>query len=317
MKKRILIAAAGTATAWHIVNVIKSEYNDIFDVWVCDTNPSYLVPSANIADNFIQVPSVYEERYYEHMLNLLMEHSIDIYIPLIDFDLELFTCDNQDLINEGIISSGPSTHTASKIIDKYLMSQLLKVNQINTPLIYNDRTNNIQENANYLLKPRKGFGSQGVKKITGIEAFSLNNNDKYIIQELCTEPEVTVEIFNGNSLYTIVRERIEVKAGVCTKARVYQDDGLHDIVKSINNIIELPVASCIQFMKDSDNLWSVTDINLRLGAGTALSTAVGFQLTSAFLSFINDSTNFSEDKFFKENYHETYVVRYYNEMVTR
>lgn len=317
MKKRILISAGGTATAWHIVNIIKNEYKDVFDVWVCDTNPWHLIPSASIADSFIQVPSLYEESYYEIMLNTLIDNKINIYIPLIDFDLELFTCDNKDLLNGGIISSGPFTNTANKLVDKYSMSQLLNEANIKTPFIYNDRLNLIKNEANYLLKPRKGFGSQGVRIITGNEAAKFYKDDKYIIQELCREPEVTVEIFNGNAFHSIVRERIEVKAGVCTKARLYQDNELHEIVKRINSLIKLPVASCIQFMKDADNEWNVTDINLRLGAGTALSTAAGFQLTSAFLSYIIDSTNFKEDKFFKNKYSETYVVRYYNEMVTK
>lgn len=60
---------------------------------------------------------------------------------------------------------------------------------------------------------------------------------------------------------------------------------VYKLVNHIGDIITLPEASCIQFMKRKDaGTWVTTDINLRLGAGTAMSSKIGWDLTRAAIS---------------------------------
>ena len=68
-------------------------------------------------------------------------------------------------------------------------------------------------------------------------------------------------------------------------------------------------------MKTKDNHWAIIDCNLRIGAGTALSTKIGFQLVRALLtSLLNE--NVSEDLFKIDNSIKS-VLRVYEEIVIK
>jgi hypothetical protein len=58
MKKNILISAGGTATAWHLAFLVSEVFVTHFNLFVCDINPPYLIPTARLAQRFIQVPRI-------------------------------------------------------------------------------------------------------------------------------------------------------------------------------------------------------------------------------------------------------------------
>ena len=266
--KRIMILAGGTATAWHLVNEIEKYYKNTFEVYICDINPQYLVPSSTKCKEFIQVLPISNEGYYDNIISILKKYNIDILVPLIDFDLEIFSNDNEDLKKLNVKSTAPKKSVVQLLSDKYNMSKWMNEIGINAPKIY--EIDDIEHDQEYIIKPKKGFGSRGISKCKGNEINSIDE-ENYIIQELCSPKEVTVEVFKSEKIFkTICRERIEVKSGVCTKTRIYNDKELNNAVKKIVDNIEFPNSACIQFMLSNDNKWCVTDINLRLGAGTAL-----------------------------------------------
>jgi hypothetical protein len=193
----------------------------------------------------------------------------------------------------------------SHFLNKYLDSKGLIV-----PKIF--EFEEIQKNENYFVKPTRGFGSRGAQLLKGK---AIPYNPELLIQEVCLKPEVTVEVYaDEQRVEAICRERIEVKAGVSTKAKFFKDKEILNIVNQLANTIRFPLASCVQFMKNEANQWCITDLNLRLGAGTALSTAVGFDLTRAFLEKLLFDGHV--DEFLKVPDSEKYVVRVYREIVT-
>ena len=310
MKKNILVSAAGTATAWHIVNVIKKHFKDKLNIYVCDTNPKHLVATSTLADKFFQVPSFFDENYYSHMLNLLIEQSIDIYIPLIDYDFINFSQDNPDLIKNGIISLAPVSEVAELITNKRVMYEFFTFIGVNVPKIFSN--NEIEDEIEYFVKPVRGYGSKGTRILKGRE---IQKHDDIICQSICLKPELTVEVYSDtNNLISLGRERIEVKAGVATKAKCFYDDEVHSIITKIAQNVSLPLASCIQFMKDSNNEWSLIDLNLRIGAGTALSSAIGFEIVRAVFEKILNGEDVKQ--FLKIPSNPRYIVRAYQEIVT-
>lgn len=313
MKKNILITAGGTATAWHISKTIRDKLSEYFKVFICDINEKEYVASSINADFFLQVPRIDSENYYEYMLNIVKLHDINIVVPLIDADLHYFNSDNIDLKKLRVISTAPSKKLLSAFSDKHYISTFCDQIGIDVPkeISYKD----VNSNDVYFIKPLNGFGSRGAKKVFGKEILENKNLYKdFIIQELCEEPEVTVEIFyKSKQKYSyIIRERVETKAGVSTKAKFIQDTEIDSILKVIFEKIDLPRTSCIQFMKKNTK-WMLTDFNLRLGAGTALSSAIGWDLVYAFLIDLIDV----DDPFLYLNKPDTIkkVVRVYQEIV--
>src|SRR5207248_606409 len=123
-----------------------------------------------------------------------------------------------------------------------------------------------------LLKPRSGRGSVGVLRIDTKERFESARNSlgAYVAQEPCVSPEVTIDAFrgrDGKSFRAVARERLEVKAGVCTKARLFEDDELASIAERIGDGLDLTGTYCVQVMRSAESgRWLVTDVNPRPGA---------------------------------------------------
>jgi len=308
IRKKILILAGGTATAWHLCNLIKDRFADQFILYVGDTNDKNLIPASTLSDKYFQLLPIHDPVYYRSMLNLLEEEKIDIIVPLIDSDLLIFSNDNPDLLQLNVLSTAPNTYTMEICKSKSKISELLANNGIVVPKQY--KQNNIDPEKSYFVKPDSGFGSRGTAVLKGKD---IVFSEKIIIQEMLQRPEITVEVFQKDNFCDYVcRERLEVKSGVCTKARFFHDKGLEEILYRVNTLLPLPVASCVQFMKNDAYEWCLTDLNMRLGAGTALSSAAGFSLASAFLSVLSGKNDF-------ENYLEAIpdnqvVVRVYDEI---
>lgn len=310
--KNILVMAGGTSTAWHIANIIKRYFNDSLFLIICDINESYLVHTSVLADKYIKVPPIKQENYYEVMLDLFKDNKIDIIVPLIDYDIMLFYRDNPDLQHIGVYSTAPNKKTSDQLGNKRNLHLFLNKLNINTPHIL--EKDELEDNVEYFVKDMVGFGSRGVKKEKG--QFLKQISEKQIIQEIYTLPEITVDVVkNNNDIYTVCRERIETKLGVCTKAKVYYDPGIHDIIKRIDLETSLPVISCVQFMKNSFGDWGLIDFNLRSGGGTALSAAAGFQAVRAAINIWCGKDCIAE--LLPTLQEEKYVVRAYEEILTK
>lgn len=143
----------------------------------------------------------------------------------------------------------------------------------------------------------------------------LENN---IIQEYCNGSdydEVTVEIFNGSvGLRIFARRRIATKAGVCVKMEPVDNTPFMPYIKKLVNNIDCPIAFNVQFLRDAGK-WKLFDCNLRLGAGTALSTTIGFELTRAMIAEIVDLP--IDDDWFSIDEEVKSVLRVYKEVVVK
>lgn len=310
MKKRILLTAGGTATTWYLIKTIKKYYSDKFIISICDINPPYLIPASKLADRYFRVPSIDEKGYYDFMLELLRKNEIEFIVPLFDKDLKLFYSDNEDLAYLGTRSSAP-IFTVTKYLDKQKMYEFLNKNRITVPKSY--CKDNINPNRIYFVKPREGFGSKNCEKIKGE---FIKYSKKYLIQEVLNKPEFSLDVYcDENGLMSICRERIETKAGVSVKARFIQISELVQIAQEVSKIIQLPLTSCIQFMKNKKDEWCLTDLNFRLGAGNSMSSIVGFNISRAFIEkfvFNNDPS-----KFLKIPKNERFVIRVYEDILLK
>ena len=194
---------------------------------------------------------------------------------------------------------------------------------ITTPKIF--ELHSVLPNEEYFIKDEVGFGSRGSYKCLGNEI--PGNLSGKLIQQVCHSPEITVDTLVVNKkVYTLARERIEVKAGVCVKARVFHNEEIEAILQKISDNIELPIISCVQFMTDAEGKWSLTDFNLRPGAATAISSCSGFKIVQAALSlYLNEklTQSFNSSMVYTPPHlpaysplNEKYVMRVYQEIIT-
>jgi carbamoylphosphate synthase large subunit len=249
-----------------------------------DIYPRELVTTSLLADAFAQVPMSTDPAFESRLLALVTEHRVDTYMPFIDEEIATAAAlRDGGRFPSGLKALAPSARTSELCLDKHLMAEHLRACGIATPRTALASAPFGAER--YFVKPRRGFGSRGAA-IVDAEGLSRTVGaapDDWIVQDICEGPELTIDVFrhpSGSPMRAVCRERLEVKSGVCTKARVSDDPELTELAETLARSLDLHGGFCFQVMRDRGVRY-VTDVNARLGAGTALSVAVGVELFAA------------------------------------
>ena len=284
--KKILVTAGGTATAWHIASVVRDYFAEQISIHLCDINESLLVPGTSIVSKVHRVPLSSDNGYRDSVERVIKDEGIDVIVPLIPEEAFLFAEDARFVKDLSVQSAAPICETIHKLVNKGNLFLTMEMLGIPSPTVYEEK--NISDRVLYMVKPRYGFGSSGIELLTGKQIRRKHPDPKHsIITEYCHEndyDEVTVEVFNGSiGLHTYARRRVETRGGVCVKMQPVDDSPFKAYIERLVGEIKCPVAFNVQFLHHNGK-WKLFDCNLRLGAGTALSTAAGFQLTRAFLA---------------------------------
>lgn len=318
--KRILVTAGGTAIAWHISKIAKEYFAESLEVQVCDINEPYLVPASYYAAKTHKVPYSNDNNFLKGIDGIITKERIDVIIPLLPLESIIFASDSDYIIKKGIQTTASSLKVTENLSDKHKLFEILNLIDVSTPKIF-ESPELIETGGKYIIKPRLGFGSLGIEVLSGREILNRKDiwsNSNLVVQEYCSDEdsdETTVEVFNTKDLFRIfARRRVATKSGVCVKAEIVDDSQFYDSIRKLVTNMELPIAFNTQFLRHN-GCWKLFDCNLRLGAGTALATAAGFQLTRGLLACIAgekiEEDMFNVDKSIKS------ILRVYDEVVVR
>jgi carbamoylphosphate synthase large subunit len=238
-------------------------------------------------------------------------------VPIHDPEVILAATLRDEGLLKGVACPAPPTWAATICWDKLETARWLSGVDAPTP-----ETRAIDDvdavGDGWIVKPRRGVGSVGVARITTDRELADwradARRDEYLAQRLLDGPELTLDGFLAadGSGRVVCRERIEVKSGVCTKARIFEDEMLAALALDVGRKLELRGAFCFQVMQDGSGAWLLTDVNPRTGAGTRLSAAVGVNLHAAMLA---DLWGLDPQVHVPRLSGERWVARYYREAV--
>ena len=313
---RLLLLSAGTNACYHIAKVLKEKFSHDFYLVGADINEQYLIPTSQYLDKFYKVPYTNDPKYYDTIINICDKEKINYLLPSFDADQKLFYPENKDLQKLGIFSFGTSNQTLGIYSDKIKMYKYLSEKGFLLPKRY--EVQDIEDDKEYFIKPINGVASIGARKESGAEIKTLKDSQNYIIQEICSEPEYTLECFTFQKKFSaICRERIAAKAGVCVKARVFKNPELEKIAQKFIKVVKTPYYFNLQFMKNEQSQYVITDINLRTAGGMSLSYAAGWDEVSALARIMLKKS--AEEVFVSlpQNLPEQYVIRAYTDIVTK
>lgn len=312
---RLLLLSCGTNACYNIAKILKAKFRDDFYIVGCDINKRWLVPSSDYLDDFVQCPYSSEPNYYSFIIQICKDKNVDWILPSFDGDQFLFTSDNEELKKLGIKSTGISSNLEF-YKDKVQTNRFLSSIEILVPKIYS--IDEIEDEKSYFIKPIHGVGSIGARKISGSEIRSLTDVSDLTVQEILSEPEFTLECFNySGKIYSVCRERIASKSGVCTKTRIFQNSDLQKYAEKLASSVNLPYIFNMQFMKNSEGKYVCTDLNLRTAGGMALSYAAGWDEVSALANIMLEKDENTIIQSVNKRIDEQYVCRRYEETVTK
>lgn len=278
-KRNVLIGGGGTGTAFAIATRLQALWHDRLRLIVTDIYDRDLVTTSLLADAFHQVPRADDPNFAQVLGQILEEEAIDIYIPLLNAEIRAaWTLPKTQHLDIWLAGPGP------ELLDKAAADPWLQAQGVRVPQQLSDLQGR-PDDETWFVKPRDGFGSRGARALSVAEIRALDAEERAgsIIQEICKTPEITIDSFyDAETGFTraYCRERLETKSGVCTKARVSFHPELAEIASKIGAGLGQRGAICFQAMRGQAG-WCVTDLNLRPGAGTALTVAAGYDVLAA------------------------------------
>jgi hypothetical protein len=319
-RRCVWLGSAGTGTAFGLAQTLREHWGraeNAVRIVAADIRESHLVATALLADEFRQVPLTADAGFADILIAGLREVGATHYQPILDEEILLgATLRSQQLLGELVVFA-PPIRGARLCLDKLEGARWMDEVGIPTPptVPVGEATWN---GVPLFAKPRHGRGSVGARPIDDertLEGLKVGEDAAdLIVQPRCEGPELTIDAVHlGGVTRAVVRERLEVKAGVCTKARVFEDEGLEALAHLLALGLGIEHAFCFQVMRRGGQ-WVVTDLNARPGAGTRLTVAAGVDVLGAMFAY-----HFGEpfEHFLGRLPHERFVVRQYAEYVTR
>jgi carbamoyl-phosphate synthase large subunit len=323
--KTVLVTAAGTATA---VNIIKrlAQIPGIRLV-TTDSNPRSLIaaPTAWHTTHY-QVPLASDAGYVPRLVEICELEKVDALYPIHDSEILAVVTHRNDFpkrvqlpaltpesvrnSNDKWLNFGICREAGLPVPDTFLGSRL--------------QPHELAEAERLIRKPRSGVGSVGVRQVTRFDELKPDTDltEGVVYQTLCSGPEYTVDVLRQDDcLVAVVRERLETKAGVCTKARVFFDPSIELLARRISNVFDIHGLFCFQVIGAIERGdVKIIDINPRCGGGTALSVAAGLPLYEwhfANILGLERATEFKEacERRIAQG-GEAIVCRHYEEVVT-
>jgi carbamoylphosphate synthase large subunit len=294
--RTVWVGASGSATGFGIIRSIRDHWGDEVRIVALDTNPPALNASSVFADDYRQVPAV-ADAGYDAALEALIERvsGPTIYFPVYDAEIlhAARRAEAGALPPALTILTAGDARAVGACNDKLAAFETLVAAGLpaaaTTPLSAARFAG-----APMVVKARHGVAStpQYVEREAELhECQRRLDVDDTVAQERCLLPEVTIDAFIGRPggpnaavRQVLCRERLETKAGVVTKARVFADAELSRLATGVASAFRLAGAICLQVMRSrADGGWRVTDVNPRPGGGTRMSAAAGWDFVVATL----------------------------------
>lgn len=314
---RILLTAVGTQTSYNAVAALRGLLEQTgapHFIVGADTNPRHLLAASPQIDAFEMAPAAADPAFVEWLKRTVARHRIDTYFPVIDSEIAIAANLRESGALPGVCVVAPSASSAAIAYDKWDAFKLFSTAHIATPACWINPALIDTALDRVLVKPRAGFGSRGVR-ISSPQNLMLSNDE--MAQQLCIAPEITVDAFHDSRtglVRVLARERLEVKAGVSTKARIHESAELHALTRQLLSVWPYEGSFCYQVMRDAvGGQWQIIDLNSRPGAGTAMSAALDNHF---FAAHFLRAWNADAAQCFTPLVGDRYVIRRYLDVVT-
>ncbi len=277
---KLLITAAGTGVGWAYSMSLAQQFAQV-SLITTDTNEAAWCSAAQLAARHVVWPMFTPGPAYLAPLNALIRaEGITHYLPIIDPEID-FAASHRDQIAATVLA--PSAQFTALALAKHRYTDSLGALGIDSPRTLTRA--DIAAGRRGIAKQPGSFGGRGIWHIDGPEQLDALPAGAFV-QEVLSGPEFTADCFpSGDAqVFVSVRERVETKSGVCTKARISRHPRMEAIAQQLVAGLDLNSPFCFQAISDGDTRLAVTDINPRLGAGTLMSAANGSDFFGAHLA---------------------------------
>ena len=300
----LLTCAGGPAAIGVIKSLKKSNYNTTIVAVDSDNTAAGLY----LADKKYVVPFSDDPKYWDVLLDIIKKENINLLIPTGDSDVYHFSQNKNILDQLGVTVYLSDFETIQICQDKYEFYKKC------SPHFELPNTSNYPADDLLFAKPKRGSGSRGIKLYSNLQEIESSTLDfsQYIFQEYLPGTEYTVDVLsdlNSKIIACVIRERIQVKAGISTKGKIIKDSQIENICISLCKFLNTKGPVCIQLKKDKSGFPKIIELNPRIGGGSYFCTLAEVNIPELMIQSLEGPINQPiEPK-------EITVVRYFEEII--
>ncbi len=279
----------------YLVNYFKEVVGSNGLIWGCDYNK--YAPALQYCDKSVLFPKVDDPQYVENLLSFCKNNDINIIVPLIDPELEVFAAKRHLFDEAGIMNLVSTAETIELAYDKYLTYKFGVKYGIAVPETFIDidaaidRINSKKLTWPVVVKPRKGSASAKISYCFNKAELRLafNTCPMPMVQEYLEGDEYGYDIFSDREFRPIsvyCKKKLVMRAGETDRAVSINDSEMIDFGLKIANNLKLfgPLDADVKLTKDGPKL---LEINPRFGGGYPCAHLGGADFPAKIISIFN------------------------------
>ena len=299
---RILITSAGGPAA---VGVIKS-IRDLQDShYIVATDMNEMSVGFHKANKGYIVPSADDKDFLPKIKEIIEKEKIDLILPTSNMELLYFE-QFSDIIN--VFMSSPDTIELCN--DKWEFYNKVK-DDFDIPYTWQD--NDIKWNGCFARPRYELGGSRGTFHCKDIHQYmsTYNSDVEYIYSDYLPGQEYTIDVLCDmeKPLVSVVRKRLQTKAGISTQGEIIRDEHIETECKRLCEFLKLKGPVCIQMKEDKNGVPNFVEVNPRFGGGTYFTTLAGVNFVEIIICILEDKPLFINEP------NPIKVIRFHEELV--
>lgn len=293
------------------INAIKSLRVGGFKGKIVATDSSYLSPGFFMCDVNEVIPEADNHFFIDRLNQIVEKYRVNVLLPTSGFDIYPYSEFREKLMERGATPVVSDMDSLVACKDKMLTYERLK-KKFDLPFTTTDP--NEIDSFPVMAKPRYGKGSRDIMLLDNSNdiQYVMSKMKDLIFQEFLPGTEYTIDVLSDlekKALLAVPRVRIQTKAGISTKGRVFMNRRMEEECKQIADFIGIRGPSCIQMKEDPNGIVKLIEVNPRMGGGTIFTTLAGANFPMMLIDMV-------ERKRVKiPKIKEITVIRYYEEIV--
>ena len=291
--KTILVSGASGIVGYGVLKSLRNSGKDLILIGTTIYDDS-VAPA--FCDVFEKALPTTEINYIDWLLGIIKKHKVDLIIPGIEADLYKWTESIQILEQSGvkILTNNLSLielcrdkwefyQAVSKVDNKYL---------IPTSIDSDFKSIVSKYGLPFLLKPKRGFASKGIVKVSNeaeFNAFKNNIPKILLVQQIVgnEDEEYTTSAFcdgNGHYYAKMTLKRKLAKDGFTDRAETVTIDEIDEAISHFCMILKPIGPTNFQFRKHNGEL-KLLEINPRISSSTSIRMSFGYNESAMVIDY--------------------------------
>ncbi len=282
---RVLVTGAGGPAAIAFLRAVGDGSADLF---AADIDPYaaglYLVPEARR----VLLPRGDDSGFAGGLLAVCADERIDLVVPTVDVELLPIARVRRRLEVAGTRAVLASIETLVVSLDKWRLVSVCRDAVAVPATTLMDGRSNVPFEPPFVVKPRVGSGSRGVRLVEDpAELASLPGDGSMIAQAYLPGEEYSLDVLarsDGHVVTVVPRVRLKVDSGVSVAGRTVHDPELETFGMRVAARINLTTVANVQCRRDAYGRPVLLEVNPRFSGAMPLTVASGVNMPALALA---------------------------------